>query len=92
MDRHRYVGSGTLLTVTPGRAQPAVHLPGTATQQASGPDALPEQEDPKVKALLVRDFPGGPVLKTLCFTAGSMGSIPGHGTKIPNAVQCSQKQ
>jgi len=28
------------------------------------------------------NFPGGPVVKILSFTAGGMGSVPGGGTKI----------
>ena len=32
-----------------------------------------------------RDFPGGPVAKTSPSNAGSAGSIPGHGAKIPHA-------
>ena len=31
-----------------------------------------------------QEFPGGPVTRTL--TAGGTGSIPGQGTKIPQAV------
>ena len=31
-----------------------------------------------------QDFPGGPVVKTLCSKAGGLGSIPGSG--------CSQKK
>ena len=34
----------------------------------------------------LRDFPGGPVVKTLHFNAGGMASIPGEGTKIPHAM------
>ena len=34
-----------------------------------------------------RDFPSGPVVKTLSFDAGDMGSIPGQGTKISQAMQ-----
>ena len=33
-----------------------------------------------------RDFPGGPVVKTLPFNARDEGSIPGQGTKIPHAT------
>ena len=33
-----------------------------------------------------RDIPGGPVVKTLPSNAGSKGSIPGQGTKIPHAL------
>ena len=28
-----------------------------------------------------RDFPGGSVVKTMCFHCGERGSIPGWGTK-----------
>ena len=40
-----------------------------------------------VKNLALRDFPGGPVVKTLPSNAGGVGSIPGLGTKIPHASQ-----
>ena len=32
-----------------------------------------------------RDFPGGPVVKSLPCHAGDTGLIPGWGTKIPHA-------
>ena len=34
------------------------------------------------------DFPGGPVVKTLCFTSGDMGLIPGWELKsrVPHGV------
>ena len=34
---------------------------------------------------MIRDFPGGPGVKTLPFNARSAGSITGWGTKIPYA-------
>ena len=34
-----------------------------------------------------RDFPGGPVVKTLPSNARSTGSIPGQGTRIPYALR-----
>ena len=37
----------------------------------------------------IKDFPGGPVVKTVSSSAGGMGSIPGEGTKVPHAG-CSQ--
>lgn len=37
------------------------------------------------------DSSSGPVVKTLPFTAGGMGSIPGRRTKIPHAAECGQK-
>ena len=33
-----------------------------------------------------RDFPGGPVVKTLPSSAGGVGSIPGQEVKIPQAL------
>ena len=36
-----------------------------------------------------RDFPAGPVVKTLPSSAGNAGSIPGQGAKI--AYACGQK-
>jgi len=36
----------------------------------------------------VRDFPGGPVVKTPI--AGGTSSIRGQGTKIPHATWCGQ--
>ena len=33
----------------------------------------------------LRDFPGGPVIKTSPSIAGGVGSIPGRGAKIPHA-------
>ena len=33
----------------------------------------------------IGDFPGSPVVKTLSSNAGGAGSIPGQGTKIPQA-------
>ena len=34
----------------------------------------------------MRDFPGGPVVKTLPSNAGGAGPIPGWGAKIPHAL------
>jgi len=36
---------------------------------------------------LLRDFPGGPLVKNLPSNAGDMGLIPGRGTKIPHAMR-----
>ena len=38
------------------------------------------------------DFPGSPVVRTLCFCAGGTGLIPGRGTKITKAMKCSQNK
>ena len=37
------------------------------------------------KTVMIQDFPGGPVVKTLPSNAGGAGSIPGWGAKIPHA-------
>ena len=44
------------------------------------------------KNLESRDFPGGPVVKTLCSMAGGMGLIRGRGTKIPRATRPKKKK
>ena len=36
-----------------------------------------------------RDFPGGPVVKSLCFHCS--GLIPGRETRNPHVMQCGQK-
>ena len=43
------------------------------------------------KSFLIRDFPGGPVVKTLPSNSGGAGSIPGQGAKIPHASQTKSK-
>ena len=45
-----------------------------------------------IRLKFYRDLPGSPVVKTRAATAGGTGSIPGWGTKIPCAVQCSKKK
>ena len=46
---------------------------------------------------MARDFPGGPVVKTLPSNAGGVGSVPGQGAKIlqaswPKNQNIKQKQ
>ena len=41
---------------------------------------------------VIRDFPGGPVVRTLCSHCQGPGLIPGWGTKIPPAVLHGQKK
>ena len=38
-----------------------------------------------IKLKVFRDFPGGPVVKTLPSNEGGVASIPGQGAKIPHA-------
>ena len=33
------------------------------------------------------DFPGSPVVKTLPYNAGDVGSMPGQGVKLPHASE-----
>ena len=40
---------------------------------------------------IFEDFPGGPVTKTPPSNARNEGLIPGQGTKVPQAMWCSQK-
>ena len=35
---------------------------------------------------MARDFPGGPMVKTLPSNGGRAGSIPGQGAKIPHTL------
>ena len=39
-----------------------------------------------------REFPGSPVVRIWCFHCCGLGSIPGQGTKISKAMQCSQRK
>ena len=41
---------------------------------------------------ILPDFPGGPAVKTCTSTAGSTGSIPVWGTKIPHASRCGKNK
>ena len=38
------------------------------------------------------EFPGCPVVRTPCSHAKGLGSIPGWGAKMPQAMQCGQKK
>ena len=46
-----------------------------------------KKTDPLPLKYIKRDFPSGPVVKTLPSTAGDAGLIPSQGTKIPHALQ-----
>ena len=37
-------------------------------------------------SVIIRDIPGGPVVKNPPSNVGDMGAIPGRGTKIPHAA------
>ena len=60
------------------------------TKQRAVNQPLKKSEEIK-KHLETGDIPGGPVVKTLHFTAGGAGLTPGLRTKIPHAVQHGQK-
>ena len=38
-----------------------------------------------------RDFPGGPVAKTPCLSAGGAGSVPAQGAETPHSTKCGHK-
>ena len=40
----------------------------------------------------MKELPGGPEVKTWAFTAVDPGSIPGRGTKIPQAAWCGKER
>ena len=44
------------------------------------------------KRMVVRDLPGGPVVKNPCFYSGGTGSIPDQGTKTLHALQHGPKK
>ena len=44
-----------------------------------------ERERSAIKTKAHRDFPGGPVVKTLPSSTGVVGLIPGQGAKMPHA-------
>ena len=48
--------------------------------------------DALMKKAMVREFPGGIVVRTQPFHCCGPGSIPGQGTEIPQAMQCSQNK
>ena len=39
-----------------------------------------------------RDFPSGPMIKTLSSKTGGVGSIPGQESKFPHALQPKKKK
>ena len=45
---------------------------------------------PKEKGLW-RDFPSGPVVKTLPSNAGGMDLVPGQQIKVPHPTECNRK-
>ena len=44
------------------------------------------------KEKMHREFPGCPVVRAPCFHCRGTGSIPGRGTKIPQAEQHGKKK
>ena len=81
---------------SPGMNETPGHLPKTSVlthlQQYKISDAVPD-----VVGIFFKykenswEFPGGPVVRTLCFHYGGLDSIPGRGTKIPQAAGHGQK-
>ena len=50
------------------------------------------QKSVMVKMVGSRDFPDGPVVKTLCSQCGGAGWIPGQGSKISHAIWHATKK
>ena len=71
---------------TPGDLPNPRIKPQSPTSQA---DSLPSepQGKPHLKLTISRDFPGGPVVKTLTSRTGSVCLIPGQVAKIPHVLQ-----
>ena len=46
---------------------------------------------PQKTSSFLRDFPGGPLVKTQPSNAGAVGLIPSQGTEISQAAWCGQK-
>ena len=44
------------------------------------------------KKVIDREFAGGPMIRAWPFTAVALDSIPGQGTKIPQATQLNQER
>ena len=59
------------LYLGPGERQASIHVPTGNT----------------VLLYRLRDFPDGPVVKSMPCSAGVTGSLPGQGTKIPHAKE-----
>ena len=69
-----------------GRSLKEHRWPSCFTKSQSFKTPVSKGHCPRVcilKNKFLRDFPGGPVVKTLLFSAGDTGSIPGQGAKIP---------
>ena len=62
---------------------PLVQLPHQ--RWAASTSQLPKGPASSDKTIRTRDFPGGPVVKTLSSNAGGAGSIPSRGGNIPYA-------
>ena len=64
------------------------HLPQDVASQTWGATDSPES----VKNTPSWDFPGGPVVRTQHLHCTGLGSIPGRGTKVPQATRYGPKQ
>lgn len=66
--------------------------PGTGcTLRAVGSGGGQKDRERDKRENQIRDFPGGPIVKTLGFQTGGRGLIPDQGTKILHVTRCSQK-
>ena len=71
-------------------AQPKIY--NFFKEKKLGFSSSPDVSFSQVKSTQVREFPGGPVVKTQRFHCGDLGSIPGQGTKIPQVAWYGQRE
>ena len=64
----------------------------TSLKEVSLGIALRKQQFKADQKLSPREFPGGPVVRTLSFYCRGTGSIPGQGTKILHATWPARKR
>ena len=59
--------------------------------RAAKNNKLKKKKKKNIRSRLSQDFPGGPVVETSPFNAGSMGLISGWGAKIPHALKSKNR-
>ena len=59
--------------------------------QRDGNSRKNQKEKLEIKNTVTGNFPGSPLVRTCAFTVKGAGSIPGQGTKIPQAAWHSHK-
>ena len=71
---------------------PQLRSPRATTKTWCNQIKKKKRKNKKQKQVTVlREFPGGPVVRTWCFHCQDPGLIPGQGTKIQQASWCGEK-